>query len=112
MVKATDDGATIDDDNVRPIRPLDEAAALEWLRAQPGGRTSLSDAELARRWGWNRKRVGRRIKAWAKSGPQCRQVTDVQPADAVLAHVAERHRLDRLVALGHGSPALRNSVLS
>jgi hypothetical protein len=67
MVQASDSDTTATD-NVRPICPFDEEAAIAWLRAQPGGRTKLSDAELARRWGWNRKRAGRRIKAWAKSG--------------------------------------------
>ena len=61
MAKATDD-------NVSPIRPLGEEEAIAWLRAQPGGRTNLSDAELGRRWGWNRKRVGRRLTAWANDG--------------------------------------------
>src|SRR6266404_3681727 len=64
--------ATADTDNptgnVTPIRPFDDEAALAWLRAQPGGRTKLSDAELGRRWGWKRQRVGRRVKAWAKDG--------------------------------------------
>jgi hypothetical protein len=70
-----------DTDNVRPIRPFEEEAAIAWLRAQPGGRTKLSDAELARRWGWNRKRVGRRLKAWAKSGRVTRRgdVTTANP---------------------------------
>jgi hypothetical protein len=54
--------------NVTPIRRLDDEAALAWLRAQPGGRTKLSDAELGRRWGWKRQRVGRRVKAWVKDG--------------------------------------------
>jgi hypothetical protein len=32
-----------------PVRPpLDEAAALEWLRGQPGRRTNLPAAELGR----------------------------------------------------------------
>src|SRR5467141_4174347 len=64
--------ATADTDNptgnVTPIRPFDDEAALAWLRAQPGGRTKLSDAELGRRWGWKRQRVGRRVKAWVKDG--------------------------------------------
>jgi hypothetical protein len=54
--------------NVSPIRELDEPAALDWLRAQPGGRTKLSAAELGRRWGWPRQRTGRYLKAWAKAG--------------------------------------------
>jgi hypothetical protein len=57
-----------DTDNVTPIRRLDDEAALAWLRAQPGGRSKLSDAELGRRWGWKRQRVGRRVKAWVKDG--------------------------------------------
>jgi hypothetical protein len=77
MVQASDSDTTTAD-NVRPIRPFEEEEAIAWLRAQPGGRTKLSDAELARRWGWNRKRVGRRIKAWGKSGRVTRR-GDVRP---------------------------------
>src|SRR5437899_2335215 len=62
------DMATESDTTVTPIRTIDDEAALDWLRAQPGGRTKLSDAELGRRWGWKRQRVGRRVKAWAKDG--------------------------------------------
>src|SRR5258708_14875862 len=78
MATADTDNPT---DNVTPIRPFDEEAAIAWLCAQPGGRTKLSDAELARRWGWNRKRVGRRLKAWAKSGRVTRRgdVTTANP---------------------------------
>jgi len=53
---------------IAPIRPLDEGAALDWLRSQPGGRTNLPAAELGRRWGWHRQRTGRRLKAWTKAG--------------------------------------------
>ena len=78
MSQADTDAPT---DNVRPIRPFEEEEAIAWLCAQPGGRTKLSDAELARRWGWNRKRVGRRLKAWAKSGRVTRRgdVTTANP---------------------------------
>ncbi len=48
--------------------PMSEVEALAWLRAQPGGRIIATDAELGRRWDWNRQRVGRRLKAWAKAG--------------------------------------------
>ena len=57
-----------DASTITPIRSLEEAAALDWLRSQPDGRTKLSAAELGRRWGWHRQRAGRRIKAWQKSG--------------------------------------------
>jgi hypothetical protein len=56
------------DDNVTPIRPLEEEAALAWLRAQPGASTTFPAAELARRWGWQEHRVRRRLNAWQKSG--------------------------------------------
>ena len=61
MAKATED-------NVTPIRPLDEEEAIAWLRAQPGASTTLPAAELARRWGWQEHRVRRRLNAWQKSG--------------------------------------------
>jgi hypothetical protein len=62
------DSDTTTADNIHPIRPVDDDAALDWLRSQPGGRIKLPDAELARRWGWKRQRVGRRLKAWVKDG--------------------------------------------
>src|SRR5262249_27803565 len=54
--------------NVVALHALSEAEALDWLRAQPGGRVTASHAELGRCWGWNRKRAGRRLKAWATAG--------------------------------------------
>src|SRR5258706_355092 len=70
-----------DTGNVQPIRTIDDEAALAWLRAQPGGRTKLSDAELGRRWGWKRQRVGRRVKAWAKDGRITRRGNTITYAD-------------------------------
>jgi hypothetical protein len=70
-----------DTGNVQPIRTIDDEAALDWLRAQPGGRTKLSDAELGRRWGWKRQRVGRRVKAWAKDGRITRRGNTITYAD-------------------------------
>jgi hypothetical protein len=70
-----------DTGNVQPIRTIDDKAALDWLRAQPGGRTKLSDAELGRRWGWKRQRVGRRVKAWAKDGRITRRGNTITYAD-------------------------------
>src|SRR6266403_1189767 len=70
-----------DTGNVQPIRTIDDEAALAWLRAQPGGRTKLSDAELGRRWGWKRQRVGRRVKAWAKDGRITRRGNAITCAD-------------------------------
>jgi hypothetical protein len=37
-------------------------------------------------------------------------VGDVKPTDAVLAHVAERHRADWFVASGQGLPTLRDGM--
>jgi hypothetical protein len=53
---------------VSPIKMLDDDEAIAWLKAQPGARTTLPPAELARRWGWPRQRAGRRLKTWAKEG--------------------------------------------
>jgi hypothetical protein len=55
------------DGNITPIRPLTDEGALDALR-QAGGLTTLSAAELGRRWGWPEHRVRRRLKAWQKSG--------------------------------------------
>ena len=49
-------------------RPFDDTEALAWLRSQPDGRVTASAAELGRRWGWNRMRTGRRLKAWQEAG--------------------------------------------
>jgi long-subunit acyl-CoA synthetase (AMP-forming) len=78
-----------------PTRPFDEMEALAWLRSQPEGVVTTSAAELGRRWGWNRMRAGRRLKAWEKAGlihrnaeaiiattPVTSTVTDVAPTDA------------------------------
>ena len=49
-------------------RPFDEMEALAWLRSQPEGAVTASAAELGRRWGWNRMRAGRRLRAWERAG--------------------------------------------
>jgi hypothetical protein len=72
-----------DASTITPIRPLDEAAALDWLRSQPGWRTNLPAAELGRRWGWHRQRAGRRLKAWTKAGLVTRRGNTVTVADGV-----------------------------
>jgi hypothetical protein len=51
-----------------PARPLDDMDALAWLRSQRDGRVTASAAELGRKWGWNRMRTGRRLKAWQEAG--------------------------------------------
>ena len=74
---------------IAPIRPLDEAAALDWLRSQPGGRTNLPAAELGRRWGWHRQRAGRRLKAWARAGLVIRRGNFVTVADGARVRPAK-----------------------
>jgi hypothetical protein len=64
------------------VRPLDEAAALDWLRTQPGGRINLPAAELGRRWGWRQQRTARRLKAWAKASLVTRHGNIITVADA------------------------------
>jgi hypothetical protein len=53
-----------DSTNIVPIQPLDEASSLAWLKSQPSRRTYLSAAELARRWGWPRYTVSRKLQCW------------------------------------------------
>jgi MarR family len=53
--------------DTRP-KQLSESEALDWLRAQPGGRAQVSNAALAERWGWTRYRVTRRLKEWQAAG--------------------------------------------
>jgi hypothetical protein len=64
------------------VRPLDEVAALDWLRSQPGQRKNLPAAELGRRWGWQQERTGRRLKAWAKAGLIARHGNIITVTDA------------------------------
>jgi hypothetical protein len=103
--------------NVTPIRPLDEAAALAWLKSQPGGRTDLPAAELARRWGWQRYTVTRRLQRWRKDGLVARRgrfiiATDLEPpATNHPQHVdmpPEQHRV--VAAPVAGFVAVRNAA--
>jgi len=47
-----------------PTCRFDDGEAIAWLRSQPDGRVTANVEELARQWGWNRMRAGRRLKAW------------------------------------------------
>ena len=51
-----------------PTRPFEDGEAIAWLRSQPDGGVTANAAELARQWGCNRMRAGRRLKAWQKGG--------------------------------------------
>ena len=53
--------------DARP-KELSDSEALDWLRAQPGGRASANHGALAERWGWSRYRVARRLKMWQAAG--------------------------------------------
>jgi len=57
-------------------RALEEHEALAWLRQHAGGKIEISGAELARRWGWNRNKVYRRVKRWADEGVIAREPGD------------------------------------
>jgi hypothetical protein len=76
------------------VRSLDDAAALDWLRQQPGGSTNLSPAALGLAWGWRPQRVGARLKAWRVAGLVKQRgavvtAVDVAPTDASAAQVGE-----------------------
>ncbi len=107
-----------------PIRAFDDAEALAWLRRQPGGRTNLPAAELGRRWGWPRWRVGRRLAAWkaaghirwlgrtitATAGARSTATNSAQRTDRTkkLAHLSQPHRA-AAVAAPRAAPAVRRS---
>jgi len=57
-------------------RELADDEALAWLRRQAGGKIEITGAELARRWGWNRHKVYRRVKRWAELGVISREPGD------------------------------------
>src|SRR5579863_1956653 len=72
-----------------PTRPFDEMEALAWLRSQPEGIVTANAAELGRRWGWNRMRTGRRLKAWEKAGLIRRNVEAVIATTSVTSTVTD-----------------------
>jgi len=82
--------------NVTPIRPLDEAGALAWLRSQPGGRTNLPAAELARRWGWQRYNVSRRLQRWSRDGLVARRGRTLTAIDVASAKAVAKAATNRL----------------
>jgi hypothetical protein len=101
--------------NVAPLRPLDEAAALAWLRSQPGARTNLPAAELARRWGWQRYHVSRRLRRWSRDGLVAQRGRTLMAADIQSPKVATNglQHIDDEQKLGPGSGrsvAVRNAA--
>jgi hypothetical protein len=70
-----------------PSRPFDDMEALAWLRSQPDGRVTASAAELARQWGWNRMRAGRRLRAWQRAGHIRRNAEEIVVTTAVTSAV-------------------------
>jgi hypothetical protein len=47
---------------------LSEEQGLDWLRAQPGGRVTMSNAELGREWNKHREQVRRWVNGWCDAG--------------------------------------------
>jgi hypothetical protein len=68
---------------------FDDAEALAWLRSQPGGTVNGSAAQLARTWGWNRVRAGRRLRAWRTVGYIQRTSHAITVNDDVTAGVTD-----------------------
>jgi hypothetical protein len=103
--------------DIVPVRPLDEAQALAWLRRQPGGRTTLSGAELGRRWGWPPYRISRRLQQWTKAGTISRRGRAISCATACATNACgETATSARFEAATNrvqhidGAPELRGSV--
>ncbi|MGJ4886803.1 hypothetical protein ACQR1Y_01335 [Bradyrhizobium sp. HKCCYLRH3099] len=69
--------------------PFDETEALAWLRSQPMGHLTISAAELGRRWGWNRMRTGRRLKAWERAGLIRRNAESIIVTGSVTSTIEE-----------------------
>ncbi|WP_315754382.1 MULTISPECIES: hypothetical protein [unclassified Bradyrhizobium] len=69
--------------------PFDETEALAWLRSQPMGRLTISAAELGRRWGWNRMRTSRRLKAWERVGLIRRNAESIIATGSVTSTIKE-----------------------
>jgi hypothetical protein len=90
---------------MRRVRPVVVATGLAVPSLYPvrnGGSTKLATlgAPHTRAEGWHRDVI--RLGVDADLGVvAAMQAGDIEPAHAVPAHVAQRHRLDRLVAPGH-----------
>jgi len=55
------------------LHPLDDDAALVWLRSQPDGRIETSVSDLARQFGWSRSKLQRRLVLWIEAGTVTRR---------------------------------------
>jgi hypothetical protein len=66
MLQAGDDAT----ENAEPPHSLSDDESLAWLCSQPGGRTTLTNTDLARLWGpgWYKVKVGRRLDEWSAAG--------------------------------------------
>ena len=94
----------IETDNVTPLRPLDEEAALLWLQSQPGGKTTLAQVDLAKRWGISRHAVSRRIASWMKRGVVRKDKSGALVVTARAAHHPERRAQDPALAAAQNAP--------
>jgi hypothetical protein len=70
------------------------AEALQWLAKQDGGRVKTTISDLARRWGWPRTTLRRRLKSWSEDGT----ITVAAAANGRLAITIGPGK-------GHGRPA-------
>jgi hypothetical protein len=68
LVSLTPDRPAEDVHTVGPADTRGAASHHDRNHSQPEGIVTASAAELGRRWGWNRMRTGRRLKAWEKAG--------------------------------------------
>src|SRR5262249_61122323 len=50
------------------VEPFTDGQALAWLLARPQAQIETTISDLARRWGWNRTKVLRRLRRWAPDG--------------------------------------------
>jgi hypothetical protein len=93
-----------------PTRPFDDGDAIAWLHSQPDGRVTASAAELARQWGWNRMRAGRRLKAWQKAGHIRRNAEEIIVTTPVTPTVTETPEPRSHRARRHSSSSPHSSL--
>jgi hypothetical protein len=91
-------------ENVVPLHPLADDQALAQIQDLPVRK--INQSALARRWGWSRGRVRRRIAAWKKAGHLAGRKAASRPASRmVTTALAERTTADRIPAIAAAAAA-------
>jgi hypothetical protein len=69
VVASVDDkGAPVSQVNVVPLHPFGDAEALAWMGEQFDGNAETTITDLARKFGWSRGKLRRRLASWTEAG--------------------------------------------